>query len=1296
MKNKIFKCGMGLHYIFFCVMLLVFSSPLTYAAPIPISTLNGLKNIGVSTPLNADYILTADIDASETRFWPGGFDPIGDDTHHFTGSFNGNGHIIYDLYIARPTEKYVGLFSYIEGGSIKDLKLYNVDISGMTIVGGVAGTIEGTDIKGCIVHGQIQASSVCGGIVGSITSSSSDMSISMCYTLGSLSCQDFASTAKEYFGGLVGVVEPHTNSITISNSFSHMNIFTSISDMSFVGGFVGELTDEVYVVECYSVGEVPNGNQGIGGLIGYADHPEYVENSVWDMETSRQTESSGGKGYSTNEMIVPDTYSDLGWDISSEPCVSCSTTWSIYKDYTYPFLCDLSNIIPNVEGDELATAIDTITKSGFNSESVQVYHNTIPSGYVIETIPEKSCYFPYGYTVTVNYSIGPYPPIYISTIEQLQLIGNDPNYPNDNIYILSNDIDASATRDWNSGKGFIPIETFSGVLDGDGHKISGLYISDDSGEPTGLFRTIKKPNGSFGKVQNLIVENVEIYGIGYVGVIAGKIETSVAEIEPTLTNIATSGEVFGINSVGGLAGAIYGGITANDCSIRANVNARVSPPKITYGHFGGVCGRAIGCNLSRISFIGAIRSGIGNNFGGIAGSSSMDSAIGSSPIIKDCYAHVSIQNTNPSSDNIGGLIGFADVNTEIDNCYSASTFSNSASAGGLIGDGTDPITVSNCFWDKEISGVSTSFGGGTAETTENMKKTVTYPSSWDFANVWGIIEDKSYPLLYNDLIIMINLQNWYYVNAMDWLSFYGISSDINTRCSNVIPQNNVISQSVSPQEWIQVFPTDQVILDVSDGLCPPITVNSINQIAQIGKVPEYPLDGYYVLENNIDASDTVNWNSGAGFEPIKNFTGLFSGAGHIISDLYINRPTEDYVGFFGFLENSARIINVYILKANVTGRGAVGILAGNNLGQIYNCGVHGTVQGNDSFTGGLVGDNSGIIYESLGVAQVIGTDNVGGLIGTISASLFMGTNHENYFWGTVSGNNNVGGFIGYNRGYIENCYTASQVTANKGIIGGFCATNDTSATIDSSYWDKEYSGIEISEGGEGKTTMEMMTQTTFSGWDFSSIWMINESVTYPFIQNNYHSNIGDLRGINYNTLKNYFTSLGYFPSSTERCDWTYGAGLIVEHTFMNLDLPIFSNIDFVVSSGFCTTVPDVVGDTLINAINEINSAHLVVGSVVEECNTYPLGVVFEQYPVNGEVVVEGTTVSLKVSSGPCPEGEGTPEGVVEGTPEGVVEGTPEGVVEGTPEGVVEGTPEGVVEGTPEGVVEGTPEGVVEG
>lgn len=58
----------------------------------------------------------------------------------------------------------------------------------------------------------------------------------------------------------------------------------------------------------------------------------------------------------------------------------------------------------------------------------------------------------------------------------------------------------------------------------------------------------------------------------------------------------------------------------------------------------------------------------------------------------------------------------------------------------------------------------------------------------------------------------------------------------------------------------------------------------------------------YVLSNDIDCSDTINWNGGMGFIPITqslNFSLVFSGSlegnGYTIRNLYINKTRTNSI-----------------------------------------------------------------------------------------------------------------------------------------------------------------------------------------------------------------------------------------------------------------------------------------------------------------------------------------------------------------------------------------------------------------
>ena len=120
------------------------------------------------------------------------------------------------------------------------------------------------------------------------------------------------------------------------------------------------------------------------------------------------------------------------------------------------------------------------------------------------------------------------------------------------------------------------------------------------------------------------------------------------------------------------------------------------------------------------------------------------------------------------------------------------------------------------------------------------------------------------------------------------------------------------------------------------------------------------VSAHYKLINDIDASATSGWNSGAGFVPIGNasntFNGSLEGAKYNITSLFINRSASDYQGLFGYTGATANIVNVTLLDVNVSGNSFVGGFTGRNNGSISNSYCTGSTTG--AFcVGGFVGNN---------------------------------------------------------------------------------------------------------------------------------------------------------------------------------------------------------------------------------------------------------------------------------------------------------------------------------------------------
>jgi hypothetical protein len=222
------------------------------------------------------------------------------------------------------------------------------------------------------------------------------------------------------------------------------------------------------------------------------------------------------------------------------------------------------------------------------------------------------------------------------------------------------------------------------------------------------------------------------------------------------------------------------------------------------------------------------------------------------------------------------------------------------------------------------------------------------------------------------------------------------------------------------------------------------------------------LAGNHKLMNDLDAS-TLGYeelagptaNEGKGWQPIGLYTphgptcciglgGTFSGQGYEIRDLFINRPDEDDVGLFKYVEGYYGIVeDIGVTNVIVIGRNGVGGLVGSNFGTLSNCYCSGEVTGNASI-GGLAGGGNGIVTDSYFTGSVTGYDYVGGLVGDNFCDV-----SNSHFAGNVTGHSHVGGLLGANGGAtVSDCYCSGAVTGHEH-VGGLVGFAFEGAVIDS-------------------------------------------------------------------------------------------------------------------------------------------------------------------------------------------------------------------------------------------------------
>ena len=244
---------------------------------------------------------------------------------------------------------------------------------------------------------------------------------------------------------------------------------------------------------------------------------------------------------------------------------------------------------------------------------------------------------------------------------------------------------------------------------------------------------------------------------------------------------------------------------------------------------------------------------------------------------------------------------------------------------------------------------------------------------------------------------------------------------------------------------------------------------AISNCSQLQNINQNLYANYY-LTQDIECAETSSWNNYAGFQPIKDFRGSLNGNDKRIYNLYINRPSLAYVGLFGNLK-SGSISNIGLVDINIRGQNLVGGLAGANDGSsIFNSYSTGSVFGNGSEIGGLVGFNGSSISKSYSTGAVHGTNNyVGGLVGhNHSGNQYNASISNSYATGEVSGAGiGVGGLVGQNEASpISNSYSTGAVHGTNNYVGGLVGWNIFAGSlISNSYSTGNVSGSGDDVGG---------------------------------------------------------------------------------------------------------------------------------------------------------------------------------------------------------------------------------------
>lgn len=212
-------------------------------------TADGLKAWAeaAQSDFSLNCILAADITLPTVAEGESNWTPIGTYDHYYnryTGTFDGGGHTITGLTINQSGTDYVGLICHLgSGGTVKNLTLENVDITGQACVGSVVGWNDGT-VAACTVSGNVMGpGDTVGGVVGFNYYGST---LIACYATCSVNSYGYGT------GGVAG-----RNYGTMTACYHATGSVLDSED--YIGGVVGRNYDTV--TACYWKN---NQEQGIG------------------------------------------------------------------------------------------------------------------------------------------------------------------------------------------------------------------------------------------------------------------------------------------------------------------------------------------------------------------------------------------------------------------------------------------------------------------------------------------------------------------------------------------------------------------------------------------------------------------------------------------------------------------------------------------------------------------------------------------------------------------------------------------------------------------------------------------------------------------------------------------------------------------------------------------------------------------------------------------------------------------------------------------------------------------------
>ena len=218
------------------------------------------------------------------------WEPIGNTTNRYMGTFDGNNKTITNLYI-NANQEYSGLFGYTYRSAIKNLTFVNANVTntnsftGILVGYGYGGTYQNIMTStSCEVNGGDGTGGIAGKLAGN-----------------AYNCVNYATVqGKEQVGGLFSSYDS-SKSITACANYGKVT-----ASSLWVGGLVGYFNSGT-IQDCANYGDVKGANC-VAGMVGFVDQGK-IQNvfSYGNVSATMSTQNIGmafGSGSGTTEGMV--------------------------------------------------------------------------------------------------------------------------------------------------------------------------------------------------------------------------------------------------------------------------------------------------------------------------------------------------------------------------------------------------------------------------------------------------------------------------------------------------------------------------------------------------------------------------------------------------------------------------------------------------------------------------------------------------------------------------------------------------------------------------------------------------------------------------------------------------------------------------------------------------------------------------------------------------------------------------------------------------------------------------------